>query len=195
GEKVFGGRMEQSDGELLSACRRGEEAAWEMLVRRYQRLIYTIPRRAGLDEDLASDVFQEVFATLFEKLDEIEQPERLKAWLVTTARRKTWRSISRANRLQPFDDEDDETTDTELNRLPDDAPLPDEVLIQLEEQHRVQTALAALDERCASLLSLLFYQAEPPSYAEIAARTGTREGSIGPTRARCLQKLLRLLEK
>ena len=71
--------MEQSDRELLLACRRGDQAAWESLVRRYQRLIYTIPRRAGLNEDLAADVFQEVFATLFEKLNDIETPERLKA--------------------------------------------------------------------------------------------------------------------
>ena len=186
--------MEQSDSELLLACRRGDQAAWESLVHRYQRLIYTIRRRAGLGEDSASDVFQEVFATLFRKIDEIENPERLKAWLVTTARRKTWRSISRENRWQTAD-EDEETGESELTKLPADAPLPDEVLVQLEEQHRVQAAVAALDERCGKLLTLLFYQAESPPYSEIAAQLGTPEGSIGPTRARCLQKLLRLLEK
>lgn len=184
--------MDERDEELLRACRRGDAAAWEALINRFQRLIYAIPRRAGLDEDAASDVFQEVFATLFEKLDDIEQPERLHAWLVTTARRKTWRLISRDRALhRPADD----TEDNELNAVPDEAPLPDEVLIRLEEQHRVRTALGDLDERCQKLLTLLFYRAEPPSYAEIAAATGTREGSIGPTRARCLQKLMRLLEK
>jgi RNA polymerase sigma factor (sigma-70 family) len=188
--------MEQSDRELLLACRRGDQAAWESLVRRYQRLIYTIPRRAGLHEDLAADVFQEVFATLFEKLDEIESPERLKAWLVTTARRKTWRSINRKNRLQAFgDDEDDETGEAELSKLADEAPLPDEALIQLEEQHGVRLAVGQLDERCGKLLTLLFYEDEPLPYAEIAARIGAPEGSIGPTRARCLQKLLKILEK
>lgn len=186
--------MEQSDRDLVLACRRGDETAWEALVGRYQRLIYTIPRRAGLNEDLSSDVFQEVFATLFEKLDGLEQPERLKAWLVTTAKRKTWRLISRENRSGKFDEADEEE-DAELNSLPDNAPLPDEVLIQLEEQHQVRRAVASLDERCHKLLTLLFYQPEPPPYSEIAAQIGATEGSIGPTRARCLQKLLRLLEK
>jgi RNA polymerase sigma factor (sigma-70 family) len=188
--------MEQSDRELLLACRRGDQAAWESLVRRYQRLIYTIPRRAGLNEDLAADVFQEVFTILFEKLDEIESPERLKAWLVTTARRKTWRSISRENRLQAFgDDDDDETGEGELSKLADEALLPDEALIQLEEQHSVRLAVGQLDERCGKLLTLLFYEDEPLPYAEIAARLGAPEGSIGPTRARCLQKLLKILGK
>ena len=186
--------MERSDRDLLLACRNGDESSWEALVNRYQRLIYTIPRRAGLNEDLAADVFQEVFATLFEKLFEIEHPERLKAWLVTTARRKTWRLINRERATKSFENEDDEGFD-ELSVLPDDAPLPDEVMIQLEEQHQVRTAVASLDERCRQLLTMLFYEAEPPPYSEIAARIGSTEGSIGPTRARCLQKLLRLLEK
>ena len=153
-------RMEQSDRELVLACRRGDETAWETLIRRYQRLIYTIPRRAGLSEDLASEVFQEVFATLFEKLDKIENSEKLKAWLVTTARRKTWRLISREKGSQKFT-ETDEESEAELNNLPDNAPLPDEVLIQLEEQHRVRAGVSALDERCRKLLTLLFYQREP----------------------------------
>ena len=187
--------MEQSDRELLLACRRGDQAAWESLVRRYQRLIYTIPRRAGLNEDLAADVFQEVFATLFEKLDELENPERLKAWLVTTARRKTWRSITRENRMQSVgDNDDDESGEDELSKLADSALLPDEALIQLEEQHSVRLAVGQLDGRCGNLLTLLFYEDEPLPYSEIAARIGVPEGSIGPTRARCLQKLLRLLE-
>jgi RNA polymerase sigma factor (sigma-70 family) len=188
--------MERSDEELLRACQRGESEAWEALVNRFQRLIYAIPRRAGLDEDAASDVFQEVFTTLFEKLDDIEQPDRLHAWLVTTARRKTWRIISRDRLARQYGGgEDEEEGDAELNAVPDLALLPDEALIQLEEQHRVRTAVGSMDERCRKLLTLLFYRAEPPSYQEIAAALGTSEGSIGPTRARCLQKLLRLLEK
>src|SRR5918997_282591 len=93
---------EQSDETLLLACRRGEESAWEALVARYQRLIYAIPRRAGLDEDLASEVFQDVFATLLQNIAPIKPPSRLHAWLVTPARRKTWRLIRRERTARPF---------------------------------------------------------------------------------------------
>ncbi len=187
--------MELSDKQLLLACRNGDQAGWEALIKRYQRLMYAIPRRAGLDDDQAADVFQEVFATLFQKLHDIEQPERLHSWLVTTARRKTWRVISkaRASRYTVSDDESDSGED--LSSIPDNAALPDEVLLKLEEQHRVRTAVAALDDRCRKLLTMLFYEAEPPSYAEIATSLGTSEGSIGPTRARCLEKMMRLLDK
>jgi RNA polymerase sigma factor (sigma-70 family) len=185
--------MEPSDKQLLAACRRGEETAWEGLVHRYQRLIYAIPRRAGLDKDQSADVFQEVFATLFRKLNDIDDPNRLHAWLVTTARRKTWRFILKERTLRGPQEDDD--SEDELMNLPDSAALPDEILLQLEEQHRVRRALAGLDERCQRLLKMLFYQAEAPPYAEIAASLGIPEGSVGPTRARCLQKMLRLLDK
>jgi RNA polymerase sigma factor (sigma-70 family) len=73
--------------------------------------------------------------------------------------------------------------------------LPDEQLLILEEQHRIRTALSLLDDRCKTLLEMLFYASEVPSYAEIAASLGVPEGSIGPTRARCLAKLLRMLKE
>jgi len=183
--------MQPTDRELLIACREGDESAWEVLVERYQRLIYAIPRRAGLNEDQASEVFQEVFATLLQKLNDITEPDRLHAWLVTTARRKTWRLMSKERLLRPSTDEE---RDEELTAVVDNAPLPDETLVRLEEQHRIRTALLALDERCQKLLTLLYYRPEPPSYAEIAEAFGTSEGSIGPTRARCLKKMLQLLK-
>jgi len=184
--------MKDSDLELVLACRRGDQLAWEKLIRRYQRLIYTIPLRAGLNQDQAADIFQDVFTTLFQKLNDIEEPERIQAWLVTTARRKTSRFISKA---RPRSDVSADLPANESAAILDGAPLPDEQMLILEEQHRIRTAVSLLDERCRNLLQRLFYDAEPPSYAEIAASLGIPEGSIGPTRARCLGKLLRLLQK
>lgn len=185
--------MQPTDKELLISCRRGDESSWQALVDRYQRLIYAIPRRAGLNEDQAGEVFQEVFLTLFEKMNEINEPDRLHAWLVTTARRKTWRLLSKERSSQSTKTGDGDAGDDALAVI-DKLPLPDETLVRLEEQNRIRTALANLDPRCRQLLTMLYYNAEPPPYSEIAALLGTPEGSIGPTRARCLKKLLKLLE-
>ena len=186
--------MDDSDLQLVSDCRRGDQLAWERLVRRYQRLIYAIPRRAGLSEDQAAEIFQDVFTTLFEKLNDIQEPERLQAWLVTTTRRRTLRTISQLPGKLRADETGDEVIDL-AEAMRDESPLPDEQLLILEEQQRVRVAVSQLDERCQTLIRLLFYQREPPSYAEVAKILGVPEGSIGPTRARCLGKLLRLLTK
>ncbi len=79
--------------------------------------------------------------------------------------------------------------------IADESLLPDEAIARLEEQHLVRAALADLGGRCQTLLHMLFYAPEPPPYSDIAAALGTSEGSIGPTRARCLKKLLDILKK
>jgi RNA polymerase sigma factor (sigma-70 family) len=182
--------MQLSDEALVRACRRGDEAAWETLVNRYRRLVYTVPLRAGLDEGLAADVFQRVFTALVEQLDDIAQPSRLSAWLVTTARRESWRMVRRRAPVLPTGSAD---VEAEIEELPDETVLPDDLLVKLEEQHAVRTAVAGLDDRCRELLKLLFYRASPQPYVEIAAALGIAVGSIGPIRARCLERVRRQL--
>lgn len=182
--------IETSDEILILACRRGDAKAWITLFTRYQRLIYTIARRAGLDKDQSEDILQYVFATLLEKLDTITQPERIRAWLVTTARREAWR-LRQRERVAVLSLSDDGHTEALLDVL----PIPDNVLMRLEEQHLVRLAVEMLDPRCQKMLNLLYYRPDPLSYAEVAAELGMSEGSIGPVRARCLQKLRRILQE
>jgi len=188
-------RDEASDESLILACRRGEADAWNELVDRYQRLIYTIPRRASLDEDRAAEVFQRTFARLLENLDRIRQPENIHAWLVTTARRETLQLIREQSTEQSFSQADSLDNRRSSYAIPDDKPLPNEELELLEEQHLIRTAMTAMDGRCRCLLELLYFRREALSYAEIAAVLNMPEGSLGPTRARCLEKLRRLLEQ
>src|SRR5664279_3041391 len=100
--------MHRTDEELVKACREGDESAWEAITYRYQNLLFSIPRRAGLSKDLAADVLQEVFTTLYVKIDRLENPEHLKAWLATTARHKTMHLITRETRGRPVSLSDDE---------------------------------------------------------------------------------------
>ena len=181
--------MEPSDAALVRACRGGSEAAWETLVRRYQRYVHAIPRRAGLDDDAAADVFQEVFSALVQALDRIEEPDRIGAWILTTAKRATWRTLRRRMAARAGQTAIDE----EAEEVPDTEPLPENVMVGVEEQMQVRSALSALDDRCRRLLTMLFYAPEPPAYGDVAAALGLAEGSIGPIRARCLERLLRRL--
>jgi RNA polymerase sigma factor (sigma-70 family) len=186
-------RMPPSDIDLILACQKGDAEAWSMLVQRYQRLVYAIPRRAGLSEDMTADVFQRVFLKLVEQIQRLEQPDRVSAWLVTTAKRET---LAMLQREQTRNTHSVETTDpgTLLEQMRATSPLPDELLDQYEDQVLVRQALNELDERCQHLLKLLFYTEPERSYAEIAALLNMPEGSIGPNRARCLQRLRKLLE-
>jgi RNA polymerase sigma factor (sigma-70 family) len=191
------------DAELVAACRRGEPRAWERLVERFDRLIYTVPRRAGLGTDEAADVFQTVFLRLHEHLETLQQPERVRAWLVTTARRETLRLLEQRQRF-PADrvalggdaegDGDGDGNVDPVNELADPDPLPETLLEELQQHHLARLALEDLGEPCRGLLGLLYGADEAPPYADIAARLGMPIGSIGPTRARCLAKLRAAME-
>jgi RNA polymerase sigma factor (sigma-70 family) len=179
----------RDDAQLVHACRQGDHRAWEQLVRRYERLIYTIPRRARLGADDAADVFQAVFQRLHEHLDRLQQPERLQAWLVTTARRETLRLLRERGRTVALTTaDDDQTSDAPPPDLVDPDPLPDAVIEELQQRQRVRRALEALSAPCRSLFTLLYCENEPVPYAQISAQLNVPEGSIGPTRARCLAK-------
>jgi RNA polymerase sigma factor (sigma-70 family) len=188
---------ELSDADLIARCREGSQAAWSTLVRRYQRLIYTVPRRAGLSDEQCADVFQATFSRLFEGLARITEPARVQAWLVTTAKRESLRMLEQSRRTVSLargsgEDSDDDTDP--LDKFADPGPLPEELLADLQQQDRLRRAVDRLDPRSRQLVELLFLQDEPLPYSEIAARLGIAEGSIGPTRARCLEKLRTLLK-
>jgi len=185
--------LERSDAELIRDCRSGSQSAWDELVARYQRLIYAIPRRAGLSDEQSADVFQEVFLTLFEKLDSIEQPEKIRSWIVTTAKFKTWATVRGSKGL--YSPESDEEMEREIANVADAAPLADDMLIELEQQHLIRSALKLLEDRCQKIISMLYLRVSAASYSEVAAEVGVGETSISPLRSRCLKKLEKLLSR
>ncbi|NOT47719.1 MAG: RNA polymerase sigma factor [Acidobacteria bacterium] len=185
--------MNRTDEKLVIACREGDESAWEAITYKYQNLLYSIPRRAGLGKDLAADVLQEVFTTLFVKIDLLEKPEFLRAWLITTTKHKTLHLISREMRGHPRSIDDDENDSA--FEIADKSPLADEVLVRLERESQIENAFTKIDDRCRRLLMMLYIDSEKLPYSEIVDRLNIPLGSIGPTRARCLEKLLKLIPK
>lgn len=183
--------LERDDAALLKACRKGDETAWDDLVDRYQRLVFAIPRRAGLPESEAADILQEVFLTLFQKLDEIEQPDKIRSWLVTTAKFKTWGVVRSEKGLRAPASE--EEMEHEMASLEDKNPLIEDALVTMEQQHLVRTALKKLEERCQKILSMIYLTEPSASYAEVADAIGVGSTSISPLRARCLKKLEKIL--
>ncbi len=75
------------------------DAAWDRLMDQYGRLIWSITRDFKLAESDASDVVQTTWLRLVEHIDRLEHPERVGAWLATTARNECLRGIAARKRL------------------------------------------------------------------------------------------------
>lgn len=181
-------RRDASTQELLDACRAGDESAWNLLVDRYEGLVWSTALEIGLDEDDAGDVFQYVWIELHRSLLRLRNAQSLPKWLMVATRRQAYKVAARRRRpLVSIDAEDGPL-------LLDPDNLPDERVVASENRRRLEDALARLGDKEATLLRLLFLDPSRPSYEDISTRTGLAVGSIGPIRARYLKKLRSLLE-
>jgi RNA polymerase sigma factor (sigma-70 family) len=168
---------------LVRDARRGDECAWNALVNRYAGLVWAIARAHRLNDADAADVSQATWIKLFRNLGTLKTPSALGAWLATTARRESLRCIQRGGRTDPWPEE---------REIADDGPDLDAGLLAGERDALVLRALSELSERDQALLRML--AADPaPSYEEISAALNMPIGSIGPTRARALERLRRKL--
>ena len=172
----------RSDTELIDQCLRGNQRAWDELIARYSRLVYSIPLRKGFSADDADDVFQNVFAIMHRQLSTLRQHESLPAWLITITQRQCLRLLKTA----PAQVELDESS------LENAAVDNDEMQVW-ERQQLVQQALRQLDPRCRELLTALFLDSSGEGYKAVASRLQMPIGSIGPVRARCFKKLEAIL--
>ena len=174
--------QQAEDSAVLDASLAGDQGAWSELVARYSRLVYSIPRRYGLDGDVCDDVFQEVFVIFVRQLSGIRRREGLPKWFITTTHRVCRQWFRQANKS--------------MGAAPDSliAPQPPaEMLVEWERQHHLQLALRRLGGRCEQLLVALYTNQGGAAYSEVATKLDMPEGSIGPARARCLSKLSDIL--
>lgn len=175
------------DSELVGLCLGGDSQAWEALIVRYRRLIFSIPVKFNFASADASDVFQAVCLKLIEHLHELKDETKVSAWLITTTTRQCIHL--RAQRMR------ESTSDEDFEDPPADGVNVEEVQIQTQEQQSVRDAVEKLPDRCRHLLELLYFSATNPSYEEISATMKMPVASIGPTRARCLEKLRTVLRR
>ena len=165
-----------TDARLVARCRCGDEEAWRTLVERFSRYVYAIAVRAyGLAGVDAEDVFQEVFARVYERLDTLRDDEAVRPWIAQLTRRLCIDRLRSGTREMASD----------ADELPEAAA--DDLLAQLEEAFDVHEALADLPEHCREILDRFFARDE--SYRTLAAALELQPGTIASRISRCLGKL------
>ncbi|WP_066363625.1 RNA polymerase sigma factor [Herbidospora mongoliensis] len=185
--------MERAEiGELFTAAADGDSAAWKGLVEGLAPLVWSIARSYRLSDADARDVFATTWFKLVQHLGRIREPDKVGAWLASTARHEALK-MARSVRPVPLDDH------PALLDLSSAAPTPEEVVVEAERQEAAMArarvlwqVVRELSDTCQRLVRVLM-TSPPPSYAEISAATGLAVGSIGPIRARCFGRLRTLL--
>jgi RNA polymerase sigma factor (sigma-70 family) len=173
-------------GRLLESATRGSREAWEELVEEFGGMVWAVARSHRLSDADAADVAQTTWLRLLEHLGEINEPARVGAWLATTARRECLRVLRVSQRDVLWGDEPVE--------LESPGAPPDEALLVAERDQMLWRCFACLRPSDQALLRLLVVDPQP-SYEEISAALDMPIGSIGPTRARALDRLRKELER
>ncbi len=177
-----GGQADTGDLErMLQAAAGGDGAAWAAIVERFSSLVRSVGRRHRLPTQDVDDIAQTTWLRLFEHVERVREPNALGGWLVTTARHESLRVLARSSRDVPCELELPDTDCAE-----DSDPEPRDA----EWRSLIAEAIARLPERHRALMAMLLDE-PAPSYAHISATLGMPIGSIGPTRARCMERLSR----
>ncbi len=171
---------------LVQGARDGNSGAWEELVARFGGMIAATGRRYRLSPADIAELQQTTWLRLVENIHRVEQPERVGGWLATTARRESLLLVKRAAKYYSGADQ------MLVNMADGSLPEPDARPIAGEREAVVHAAWGRLKPRCQELLSLLVSD-EPVGYSNLSTLLQMPVGSIGPTRARCLEHLRRLV--
>jgi len=167
-----------TDAELVARCRAGDEAAWAELVQRFSRYVYAIAVQGyRLSEQDAEDVFQEVFARTYERLDRLRDDAAVRPWLAQLTRNLCIDRIRDRARVEPTGEVDGGA---------------DETIAELDLAMTVRDALAAVGEPCSEILDRFFSRDE--SYKTIGDQLELPPGTIASRISRCLVKLRGQLE-
>ena len=177
---------EAAVADLVRSAAAGSDLAWEELIDEFGGLVWAVARSYRLRDADAADVAQATWTKLVGHLDRLSEPCRVGAWLATTARRECLRELRIGWRETLLGD------DAPPEYATEDALDAD--LLCAERDEALWRSFSCLRDTDRALLRLLI--ADPrPSYDEIAAALDIPIGSIGPTRARALERLRNELER
>ena len=177
-------------GRLIDRCKAQDARAWSRLVDTFQSMVYSIARRHGLGVDDCEDVFVATFQILLRSLDRIESPAALPRWIAVTAGREALRVHRISGRTSDF-----ESAGITLDEIVEkEEAQAEQIAIEANRSAALRKFISQIDLKCRKLLQLLYYEADQ-SYNDISVAIGIPVGAIGPTRARCLEKLRVVLKK
>jgi RNA polymerase sigma-70 factor, ECF subfamily len=178
---------DQTDEALMMACRQGDEAAMEMLVRRHADNLLGYLVRMTRNRAQAEDLFQETLIRVHRKADSFRPDGRFKPWLFSIATHLAVDS-ARSSRRQPRDD-----TAEVVNEIPDPRPDPSDDAARADRARLVRRAIDSLPPRQRATLVLAYF--EGLNYPDVARALGCSVGTVKTQMSRALQQLARILPR
>ncbi len=186
--------LQEDEPQLIIKSQQGDIAAFNVLIGRYQQVVFNVALRMLGDSDTAADITQETFLSALRAIKSFRPGSSFRAWLLRIASNQScdqWRRTHRhiQESLDTLTDEDEPHPNGDLSMLVATGAQvnPEESLLARELQDLIASGLQTLplDQRVA----VVFCDIQGFSYDEIAAATGT---TLGTVRSRIARGRVRL---
>jgi RNA polymerase sigma-70 factor (ECF subfamily) len=184
-----------SDRDLVVACQRREQSAFEELVKRYQRTVYSLLYQLAPDWIDTADLSQEVFLRIWRSINNLRNPSSFRSWLTQIVTNLFYDELrKRPRRLPTINIDDTENADGDEGPtadIPDSSAQPDDMLQSRQMTEVIREAMASLPEQFRT--AIVLRELEGLSYEEIGVLTKTEMGTVKSRIARARAKLQELL--
>ena len=183
------------DAELVRRAKAGELPAFESLVTRHQRRLYTLARRITKNEQDAEDVTQQTFLSALENLADFRGDASFSTWLLRIATHAALKVLRKRHGLPTVSLEENTELQDGRETVPhpeyliDQRELPEHLVDRNETRRLVESALNRLDDK--HRLVFVLRDIEGLSVRETADALGLSEGNV---KIRLLRARLQLRE-
>ena len=182
------------DEELLLRLQRGDEWAFQLLVRRFRKKIFSIAFGITLDVEESQDIVQEVFLQAYRSIVTFRGDSSLATWLhrITVNRCLNWKRRW-ARRLKWMHVSIDDAEEYPVTELESDQPTPESRVANAQVRQQIDNALKMLPDQARTVFVLR--ELEGLSYEEIADTTGTKLGTVRSRLFHARKRLKEILQQ
>ncbi len=184
---------QKNERDLVIACQRRDQGAFEELVKRNQRMVYCLLYQLAPDWNDTADLAQEVFIRIWRSINNLRNPASFRSWLIQIVTHLFYDELRKRPRRLPTISMD-ETVDEESSTrdMVDTSAQPEEIVIGREMSDVIRGAMTSLPEQFRT--AIVLREVEGLSYEEIAALTRTEMGTVKSRIARGRSRLQELLK-
>ncbi len=194
--QVTSAHEDLSDEELVQRFHAGDAAAFEVVLRRYQRPLFNFILRSVRERDRAEELLQDVFLKVIQKSAEFQGNSKFSTWLYTIARNlcidTSRKMVFRRHRSldAPLKAEEAEGA-TLLDRVASGTPEADRTAIGQDLQARIAAAVDDLPEEQREVF--LMRELQNMAFKDIADVVGVPENTVKSRMRYALERLQRAL--
>jgi RNA polymerase sigma factor (sigma-70 family) len=175
------------EAALIERARHGDQEAYDVLVRRYQEVVFRTAYLITTDAGEAEDAAQEAFVKAYRALGRFRPDAPFRPWILRIAAneaRNRRRSERRRMQLRPSD-----TSSAPVAEPIDPGPGPEQIVLRRERQAALLAALGALGEDDRTVIAYRYFF--ELSESEMADALGVARGTVKSRLSRALARLRR----